>query len=80
MTEGRAMETRTEERPDRLTFLSYDGQTEARMGQGDRCVFITIQGEWIVLTDDEAEAMGRSLIRRARYSRAATPEADNDEA
>lgn len=59
---------------DRIDFLSYDGAVTIRTGQGKDCVMIQFIGEQsggVVLLVDEAEALGASLLRRARYSRRA---------
>lgn len=62
-----------DEEPDRIEFVSFDGATTLRTGQGNRCVLVMIAGPassaGIVLTDDEAEALATSLARRVAYSR-----------
>lgn len=66
--------TRRQARKDRLTFKALNEDMDVLTGQGDRCVFIQVVqsgavAAGVVFSSDEAEAFGRSLIRRARYSR-----------
>lgn len=59
---------------DRITYQSYDGKTSIQTGQGKDCVLLMFRGDQtagVVLSSDEAEALGTGLIRRARYSRRA---------
>lgn len=66
-------------RKDRLRFEAFDKSAAITLSQGDHCVLLQLQGAednrsgrmyaGIVLTDDEAHALGLSLLRRARYSR-----------
>lgn len=63
---------------DRLEFTSFDGAITVRTGQGAECVLVQLVSSGasrfniggVVLSADEAEALGRGLIRRARFSRA----------
>ena len=63
----------------RITFNSFDGKLQARVGSGDHCAMVLIEDRdyraiaGIVLTDDEAEAMGNALLQMARQSREAVP-------
>lgn len=65
----------------RLQFPSFDGKKQIRIGHGDDCVLILVEQpdhavlEGVVLTADEAEALGKSLVIQARYATDATREA-----
>ena len=61
---------------DALTFRSFDGRGTARLAQGAGVVVIQIDDQHggyasLLLRPDEADAMARSLRRRARYAREA---------
>jgi len=60
-----------------LQFASFDGEMHARLGFGNDCVLLTLEKpdytpahmHRIVLTGDEAIAMGRELLRQGRESK-----------
>jgi hypothetical protein len=62
-------------RQSRLCFTTFDGGIEARIGHGADCAFIMLHDLknnaylGAVFTGKEAEALGRALIRQARYLR-----------
>jgi hypothetical protein len=59
----------------KLTFPSYDGEKKALVGHGRECVSLMIvapdTGAGIVLTPDEAHALGVRLQQQAKASRRA---------
>jgi hypothetical protein len=64
----------------RLEFYTYDNSRELSIGHGDDCVVLTINvriGNFrsVILAPDEAEQLGRNLVRQARHARAAHSEA-----
>ncbi len=58
----------------RLSFPSFDGKLQARIAHGDHCVLLLVETpdyaarEGLVLTSQEAAALGRRLIQQARAS------------
>lgn len=70
----------------RLTFESFDGATQARVMQGDKCVLVSIEDRdyrpsalpSIVLTPAEARSLGRRIIRAAGLSEKATSKPDEE--
>lgn len=63
----------------RLEFYSYNGKVEATVGHGQECVALSLREKGaryglggIVLTPEEAHALGTRLQQQARSARKAT--------